>query len=134
MSPTVSLPSLWPSFTNSKPRYTDGIPHNCYSDQHSFCLNCCPFAFTAIPTLQTVHRTMVIVTKISLPYMLPCCTNSKPHSTDGTPHISNSIQNLFCPPTAFSIIGRAQTSDGTPHNYNSVQQSVSLPSGSVALK
>jgi len=57
----------------------------CYSDQQSVCPTCCPVALTVSPTVQTLHHTIAIVTN-SLPYLLPCCTNSKPHSTDGTPH------------------------------------------------
>ena len=32
-----------------------------------------------------------------MPYLLPCCTNSKPHSTDSTPHNSYSYQQSVCP-------------------------------------
>ena len=51
--------------TNSKPHSTDCIPPNCYSDKYLVNTSCYPVALTVIPTIQTVHRTIKIVTNIS---------------------------------------------------------------------
>jgi len=48
--------------TNSKPHNTDRTPHNCYSDQQSVYSTCCNVALTVSPTVQTVRRTITIVT------------------------------------------------------------------------
>jgi len=94
--PRVTLSSLLHCCTNSNPRSTNGTPHNCYSVQQSVYPTCCPVALTVSPKIMMVHRTIAIVTNISLPYLLPCCTNSKPHCTDGTAHNCYRFQRSVC--------------------------------------
>ena len=47
---------------SSKPHNAVVSPHNWYNDQQSFCPTCCPVTLTVCPTVQTIHRTVVIVT------------------------------------------------------------------------
>ena len=48
--------------TKPKPQITDVTPHNFYRDQQSVCLTRCPVALTVCRRIQTVHRTIFIVT------------------------------------------------------------------------
>jgi len=98
--------------TSSKPQNTDGTPHNYYSGQQSVCLTCCTVALSVRPAVQTVHRTIAIVANSQSAYLLPCCTNSKPHSTDCSPHNCYCDQQSVCPsccPVAPTISPRVQT-------------------------
>ena len=132
--------------TNSKPHSTDCIPPNCYSDKYLVYTTCYPVALTVIPTILTVHLTIKLVTNISptlhvtmlhlqgdsnyrryttqmqlylifsLPYLLACCTKSKPHSSDGTPHSFNSDEIIFCPtccPSELTVSPKVQTEHRT---------------------
>jgi len=90
------MPLLLYCCTNRKPHITDGTPHNSYNHQQSVCPTCCPVALTVLPKVQTVHHTFAIVSKVSLYFLLHFCTNSKPQSTDGTPHNCYSDQQSVC--------------------------------------
>ena len=85
-----------PCCTNSKTHNTDDSPHNSYSDQQSVSPTCCTVALTVSPTVQTTHHTIAIVTNSQSAYLLPCCTNSKPHITDVIPHNCYSDQQSVC--------------------------------------
>jgi len=72
--------------TKNEDQNTDGTPHNCYWDQQSDCTNCCSVVLTISHKVQTVQRTISVVTKASLLYLLHCCTSTKP--TVQTVHIT----------------------------------------------
>jgi len=107
---------LLPCCTNCKPRSTDGTTHNCCSDQKSVCPTCCPVALTVSPKVQTVLCTNAIVTNSPSALPVPCCTYTKSHSTDVSPHNYYSDQQSVCPtccPVALTVSPTVQTVDRT---------------------
>ena len=157
------MPYLLPFSTYSKPHITDGTPHNCYSDQQSVCTTCCLVALTESPTIQTVHRTIAIVTNNQTAFQFPCCTKSRNQNKDATPNSSCNEQHSVCVTRCpieltadttiqtvnhkFAIINKIclpyllqictknkpQNTDGTPHNCCSNQKPVCLTCCFVAL-
>jgi len=123
-----------PCFTNIKAQNTNCTPPNFYSDQVFVCPICCPFALTVSPTVQIVNHTIAIVinSRSELPW--PCCTNSKPQSTDITPHNCYSDQRSVCRNCLlFYTNSKAHSPDCTPQNWYSDQTLVCPTCCPVAL-
>jgi len=119
--------------SNNKHHSSNGKPHNWYSVQQSVWTSCCTIALTVSPTVQTVHRTIALATKVILHYLFHTCTKNKTLSTDGSPIFILRPKIILPYPLDFYTYSEPHSTDGTPHNCSSDQEWVCISYCPVAL-